>query len=64
MKQSQKKQKCFGEAGFNQYYTELFGSRWTDLKAALQTEPDYLTWKAGGEEPYYLDSGSVRAALT
>ena len=64
MKQSQKKQKCFGEAGFNQYYTELFGSRWTDLKVALQTEPDYLTWKAGGEEPYYLDSGSVRAALT
>ncbi len=64
MKQSQKKTKCLGAAGFEQYYSDLFGERWIGLKAALQSEPDYLAWKAGGSESYYLDSGSVRAALT
>ncbi|MBQ7159804.1 MAG: RsmB/NOP family class I SAM-dependent RNA methyltransferase [Treponema sp.] len=64
MKQSQKKQKLSGAAGFEQYYSDLFGDRWQSLKAALQTEPDYVAWKAGGAEPYFLDSGSVRAAVT
>lgn len=64
MKQAQKKQKLTGADGFEQYYRTLFGARWTALKAALQGESDYITWRAGGAEPYFLDAASVRAAVT
>lgn len=64
MKQSQKKQKLSGENGFEQYYSGLFGERWPALKTALQAEPDHVSWNCGGEETYFLDSASVRAAVT
>lgn len=64
MKQSQKKQKLSGADGFDQYYRALFGARWDALKTALQGESDYVEWRAGGAEPYFLDAASVRAAVT
>ncbi len=63
MKQSQKKQKLCGADGFDQYYRRLFGARWDALKCALQGESDYAEWNAGGDETYFLDAASVRAAL-
>lgn len=64
MKQKDKKQKLSGAAGFEEYYTNLFGSRWQKIKEAFSLEPDYAEYKAGGEEPYFLDSASVRAAVS
>ena len=64
MKQSQRKQKVCGAAGFEQYYATLYADRWQTLRAALQSENDSVAWNAGGNEPYYLDSGSVRAAVS
>lgn len=53
-----------GADGFEQYYAGLFGSRWTALKNALSGEPPYAEWKAGGRESYFLDTASVRAAVS
>ena len=32
------KTKLFGESGFNQFYSELFGSRWEALKESFFKE--------------------------
>ena len=64
MKQEQKKQKLAGAEGFEQYYAQLFAERWPALKAALQGENTPVSWTAGGAEPYFLDSASVRAAVS
>ncbi len=57
-------QKLRGAEGFASYYSELFGDRWQNLKASLSASADYVEWKGGGLESYYLDSASVRAALS
>lgn len=64
MKQKDREKKLTGAAGFDAYYSNLFGSRWSALKEAFSREPDYAEWKAGGEKSYFLDSASVRAAVS
>ncbi|WP_294427670.1 SAM-dependent methyltransferase [uncultured Treponema sp.] len=64
MKQSEKNKKLSGAAGFEEYYSNLFADRWQALKAAFPLESDYAEWKAGGEKSYFLDSASVRAAVS
>ena len=64
MKQKNRDKKLTGAAGFDSYYENLFGERWLPLKNAFSHEPDYAEWKAGGEKSYFLDSASVRAAVS
>lgn len=64
MKQKDRKQKLCGAEGFEEYYRSLFGARWDSLKQALSNPPDYAEYKAGGAESYFLDSGSVRCAVS
>ena len=64
MKQKDRQKKLTGVAGFNAYYKNLFGERWLSIKNAFSLEPDYAEWKAGGEKSYFLDSASVRAAVS
>lgn len=51
-----------GSELFESYYGDLFGDRWTHLRQSLLEEPVYLSYQAGGTEPYFLDPGSVLAA--
>ena len=62
MKQKDRAKKLSGAEGFESYYAGLFGERWQKIKAAFSKSPDYVEWKAGGAESYFLDSASVRAA--
>ena len=55
--------KLQGREGFEEYYGSLFNGRWRTLKESLFGESVYACWKAGGNEPYYLDPASVFAAL-
>ena len=64
MKQKDRNKKLSGAEGFDAYYSNLFGVRWLSIKKAFSLEPDYAEWKAGGEKSYFLDSGSVRAAVS
>jgi 16S rRNA C967 or C1407 C5-methylase (RsmB/RsmF family) len=64
VKQNSTEKKLRGEQGFNEYYFQIFGNRWDALKKALAQEPQYAEWSAGGTESYFLDSGSVLAALS
>lgn len=64
MKQKDRAKKLSGAEGFESYYTELFGGRWQKIKSAFSKSPDYLEWNAGGAESYFLDSASVRAAVS
>ena len=57
------KTKLFGESGFNQFYSELFGSRWESLKESFFKENQSVEYKIEGCESYFLDSASVFAAL-
>lgn len=58
------KAKLSGSDGFEVYYSNLYKDRWPSLKEALFKEPKYVAWNTGEGEPYYLDSGSVLAALS
>ena len=64
MKQKDKNKKLAGAEGFEAYYSALFGERWASIKKAFPLESDYAEWKAGGEKSYFLDSASVRAAVS
>lgn len=64
MKQKDRNKKLSGAEGFEAYYSNLFGERWQSIKESFSLEPDYAEWKAGGEKPYFLDSASVRAAVS
>ena len=64
MKQKNREKKLSGAKGFDEYYTNLFGERWPSIKEAFSSEPDYAEWNAGGEKSYFLDSASVRAAVS
>ncbi len=57
------KTKLFGEIGFNQFYSELFGSRWKTLKESFFQENQSVEYKVQNCESYFLDSASVFAAL-
>jgi len=64
MKQKDRNKKLTGSEGVESYYSNLFGERWQSIKESFSLEPDYAEWKAGGEKSYFLDSGSVRAAVS
>ena len=64
MKQKDRNKKLTGAEGFEVYYSNLFGERWQAIKESFSLEPDYAEWKTGGEKSYFLDSASVRAALS
>ncbi len=64
MKQKDRQKKLSGAEGFERYYSNLFGPRWQNIKSAFANESDYVEWKAGGEMSYFLDSASVRAAVS
>ena len=57
------KTKLFGETGFNQFYSDLFGSRWEALKESFFQENQSVEYKIQNCESYFLDSASVFAAL-
>jgi 16S rRNA C967 or C1407 C5-methylase (RsmB/RsmF family) len=57
------KTKLFGQSGFNQFYSELFGSRWEALKESFFKENQSVEYKIEDCESYFLDSASVFAAL-
>lgn len=47
---------------FDQYYANAFGSRWTELKAALEGEDRKIPFSTGFGSPYFMDAASVHAA--
>lgn len=63
MKQKDRAKKLSGAPGFESYYSSLLGSRWSSIRNSFSRDCDYVEWKCGGE-PYFLDSGSVRAAVS
>lgn len=64
MKQKDKARKLFGADGFDSYYREIYGGRWDSLKAFLLDKADSRMYKVGDAEPYFLDSGSIRCAVS
>ena len=61
---SQGKEKLFGAQGFDKYYEELYGERWSELKKAFAGEGSAVEYKIpGAEQSYFLDAASVLAAL-
>ena len=64
MKQKEKSKKLVGEAGFDAYYREIYGERWEKLRNALLEKADSREYKVGEAEPYFLDSGSIRCAVS
>lgn len=60
----QKQNKLSGKEGFEKYYQDLYGTRWQDLKIAFQKENKIVEYFVkGAQNPYYLDSASVLAAV-
>ena len=58
------KDKLFGAQGFEQYYSDLLGQRWQDLKFAFSKPSDSIEYKIpGAQKSYFLDSASIVAAL-
>ena len=61
----QKSAKLSGAEGFEQYYGELFGQRWQKIKDSFAGESSAVEYHVtGAEQPYFLDSASVLAALS
>lgn len=64
MKQKSAKNKLSGEAGFEEYYSNLYGERWQAIKASFAGEGSSVEYHiTGAEKSYFLDSASVLAAL-
>lgn len=64
MRKDRGAQKLSGRAGFESYYSALYGKRWPKIKDALSGDVRYAAWNAGGKEPYFLDAASVLAAFS
>lgn len=61
----QKQNKLTGAQGFEQYYGELYGERWENIKTAFANENQAVEYHVpGAEKSYFLDSASVLAALS
>lgn len=57
--------KLRGGAGFEEYYGELFDTRWPALKEALLQDASPVAWQTEENLPsYYLDAASIRAAVS
>ena len=53
-----------GAAGFEQYYSSLFGERWELLKQAFAAPSDSVEFYVPeAQKQYYLDSASIYAAM-
>ncbi len=64
MKQKSVKNKLTGEAGFEEYYSNLYGERWQSIKESFADEGSTVEYHVtGAEKSYFLDSASVLAAL-
>lgn len=61
MKQGLKKKK--GEEAFEEYYGNLFGSRWPSLKESLKKDVSHFSLDFSAEEKYFLDGASICASL-
>jgi len=60
----QKQNKLSGADGFEEYYSQLYGKRWSAIKDAFTKENQAVEYKVtGAEKSYFLDSASVLAAL-
>lgn len=60
----QKQNKLSGAEGFEQYYSELYGERWSSIKDAFTKDNQAVEYHVtGAEKSYFLDSASVLAAL-
>lgn len=63
-KSLEKQKKLCGEEGFNQFYGELYGERWNEIKLSFEKENQAVEYRVlGAEKSYFLDSASVLAAL-
>lgn len=59
------KEKKTGKEMFYEYYSKLYGDRFESLKDSLYLEPNYFEYKFDeNSKSYFLDSGSVLAALS
>ncbi len=58
------KQKKQGKEYFFEYYNELFGTRWQKLSQALNSPPLHIKFCIEENTPYFLDAGSICAALS
>lgn len=58
-----KTEKLRGKEGFDKFYENLFAGRWADLKKSFFSEVCYAQWTCENQKPYFLDTGSVLAAL-
>ena len=64
MSKNKDKDICKGAAGFEKYYSELYGQRWQQLKEAFSKPTDSIEYKIpGAQKSYFLDSASILAAL-
>lgn len=61
---AKKKQNIKGEEAFDLYYSEVFGHRWQNLKKALFENPRQMGYSQNLLQPYFLDCGSVKAAMS
>jgi 16S rRNA C967 or C1407 C5-methylase (RsmB/RsmF family) len=52
-----------GTAAFDAYFSSYFASRWPALRSALLEPVNHQKWDKKLLQPYYLDSGSIEAAL-
>jgi 16S rRNA C967 or C1407 C5-methylase (RsmB/RsmF family) len=52
-----------GAVAFESWYLDLFGARWPALRAALLEPVRHAALSGNLVQPYYLDPGSVEAAL-
>ncbi len=57
-----RKEKLSGEQRFEQYYGELYGSRWPNLRDALLQETNPISLSDELKSPYYMDKASILAA--
>ena len=60
--QMAKAAKASGEERFEQYYGEIYGSRWPVLREALLKETNPVSLSEKLKEPYYMDKASILAA--
>lgn len=56
-------QKLRGKEGFEEFYSNIFGSRWETLKKALFSENRYARIFSTGKEDYFLDPASLFCAF-
>ena len=58
------KKKLQGASGFDEYYSSIYGERWSSLKESFSKESQSVEWKVlGSQKSYFLDSASVFTAL-